>query len=216
MRTFRSFLSQRALVRATSLALPLAVLPVLPACDLFKKVEQAAQIPVDVMESAQVSLDVGQLTGQLAGKVTPVDLSQDLATPPIVLDLNKSQPDLAKYANGHIVTIEINKIVVTPTANTMTGDLPALEIYFGPTTAKGLADGVKVATIPPIPKGSLAPMDGVIYADAMATAGSKYLATLAFSEMLNGKLFVKAGDTVPGGKIDLKLDFHIHALVAPL
>jgi hypothetical protein len=216
VRIFRSFLN----LRLASLALPLVAVTALPACDLFNSakasVQQAAQIPLDVNEATKISLDVGKLTGPTAGTVTPIDMNQDLTTPPAPIDLNKSQPDLAKYANGHIVTVEINKIGVTPTTNTLTSDLPSLDLYIGPTTAKGIADCIKVATIPKIAKGSTTAVDAVIDAAAMKEAGTKYMATLAFAQMLSGKLVIKAGDTVPGGKIDLNLDLGVHAVVSPL
>ncbi len=221
MRTFRSFLSQQALVRTASLALPLAAVTVLPACDLFNQVAAAAQnaanISVDETESTNVSLDVSALTGALAGQPAPAPgLTQDLALPPVAVDLNKSQPNIAKYANGHIVTLEINKIAVTPSSNTLTADLPALDIYFGPTTAKTPADGIKVATIPPIKAGSTTAVDATIDAAAMTQAGTKYLSTLAFSQIMDGKLVIATGGMVPGGKVDLKLDLGLHAVVTPL
>ncbi len=221
MHTFRSLLAQRVLIRATSLALPLVAVTTLPACNLFNSakaaVQNAAQIPIDVTESTSASLDVGKLTGPLAGQPAPAGgLSQDIALPPVPVDLNKTQPNLVQYANGHIVTLEINKIAVTPSNNTMTGDLPALDIYFGPTDAKGIADGIKVATIPPIKGGSTTAVDAVIDSAAMTEAGTKYLAKLAFSQIMAGKLVVKAGDPVPGGKVDLKFDLGLHAVVTPL
>ncbi len=222
MHNFRLFLSRRAFVRAASLALPLAAVTTLPACDLFNQakasVENAAQLPIDVTQSTKISIDVSLLTGTLAGQTIPPgpDLTQDLTTPPAPLDLAKEQPDLAKYASGHIKTVEINKIGVTPTTNTLTGDLPAMDLYFGPTTAKGAADSIKVATIPAIKAGSTAAFDAQIDSAAMAKAGTTYLNTLAFSQMMSGKLVVKAGEKVPSGKIDLKLDLGVHAVVTAL
>ena len=164
-----------------------------------------------------MSLDVGALTGALAGQPAPAPgLTQDLALPPVAVDLNKSQPNIAKYANGHIVTLEINKIAVTPSNNTLTADLPALDIYFGPATAKTVADGIKVATIPPIKAGSTTAVDATIDAAAMTQAGTKYLSTLAFSQIMDGKLVIATGGAVPGGKVDLKLDLGLHAVVTPL
>ena len=214
---FKTFLTKRALVRAAYLALPLVALP---ACDLFNQaksaVETAAQIPIDVQQSTKVSFDVGQALGPTAGQTTPVKITQDLPLPAVPVDLNKDQPNLAKYANGHVVTVEINKIAVTPTTNTMTADLPSLDIYFGPANATKASDGIKVATIPSIPKGSTAAVDAIIDTAAMKTAGTQYLAKLAFAEIMTGKLVVEAGSAVPTGKIDLKLDLGVHAVVTPL
>ena len=222
MRNIRSFFNRRVLVRAASVTLPLAALTALPACDLLNQakasVENAAQLPIDVQQSTKVTLDVGALIGALAGQTVPPgpDLTQDLTTPPAPIDLNKEQPELAKYASGHIKTVEINKIAVTPTTNTLTGDLPALDLYFGGTTAKSYADGIKVATIPSIKAGSTTAIDAIIDTAKMSEAGTKYLSTLAFSQMMAGKLVIKAGEKVPTGKIDLKLDLGVHAVVTAL
>ncbi len=221
MRTFQRFLTQRALIRATTLALPLAAVTTLPACDLFNQVASAAQnaanVSIDQTETTNLTLDVSQLTGAAAGKPAPAPgITQQLTLPPVAVDLNKSQPNIAKYANGHVVTLEINKIVVTPSHNSLTADLPAMDIYFGPTTAKAVTDGIKVATIPPIKAGSETAVDAAIDSAAMTQAGSKYLATLAFSQMIGGTLVVATGSNVPGGKVDLKFDLGLHAVVTPL
>ena len=217
MRNFRSFLSQRTLVRAATLALPLVALP---ACDLFNQaksaVENAAQIPIDVTQSTKVSFDLGKAMGATAGQTTPVKIEQDLPLPAAPVDLNKEKPELAKYANGHIVTVEINKIAVTPTTNTLTADLPSLDIYFGPATATKASEGIKVATIPAIPKGSTKAVDAIIDAAGMKKAGTDYLAKLAFAEIMTGKLIIEAGASVPNGQIDLNLDLGVHAVVTPL
>lgn len=220
MRKFRTFLTRRAIVRATTLALPLAAVTALPACDLFNQakaaVQNAAQIPIDQMESTKVTLDLTQVIGAAAGQTTPQDLNQEITTPASPLDLNKTQPEITKYANGHIVTLEINKIGVTPTTNTLTGDMPALDLYIGAVDAKDTSTAIKVATIPAIKAGSTAAFDAQIDTAAMTKAGTTYLSKLAFSQMMHTKLTVKAGDKVPGGKVDLKLDLGLHAVVTPL
>lgn len=217
MRTFRIFLQQKLVIRALALGVTLVGVN---ACGIFDKakasVEAAAELPLDATESTKITLDVSAVLGAAAGQTTPTELKQDVTTPPAVVDLNKSQPDLAKYANGHIKTVTITKITVQPTTNTLTGDLPALDIYIGPTDAKSTADGIKVATIPAIKAGSTTAFDAQIDTAAMASAGSKYLAKLAFSQALKGTLQVAAGGKVPSGKVDLKIDLGVHAVVSPL
>ncbi len=220
MRNFRNFLNKRAMIRAATLALPLVAVTALPACDLFNQaksaVQDAAQIPIDVTQSTKVSFDLGKALGSTAGQTTPIKIEQDLPLPALPVDLKKEKPELAKYADGHIVTVEIKQIVVTPTTNTLTADLPALDIYFGPATATKASEGVKVASIPAIPKGSNKAIDAVIDSAGMTKAGTDYLAKLAFAEIMTGKLIVEAGGSVPSGLVDLKLDLTIHAVVTPL
>ena len=218
MLLFRSFLRHSALRSLFVVALPAVALS---GCDILNKAASdvtnaVTNIPIDVTQSTKISLDVGTLIGAAAGQKAPADTTQAITTPPQPVDLNKEQPDLAKYANGHIKTLEIAKIAVTPTTNTLTGNLPALDLYVGPTDLKNATDGIKVATIPAIPAGSTALVNATIDAAAMTQAGTQYLAKLAFAQALKGTLVVKAGDTLPGGKIDLKLDLGVHAIVTPL
>lgn len=218
MFTLRSFLNRSLLRSLVVVALPATALG---GCDILNKAASdvtnaVTNIPIDVNQSTKISLDVGTLVGALAGQKTPQELKQEIATPPVPVDLNKEQPELAKYANGHIKTLEIAKIAVTPTTNTLTGDLPQLDLYVGATDIKSTADGIKVATIPAIKAGSTELVNATIDTAAMTTAGTKYLAKLAFGQMLKGTLVVPAGGSVPNGKIDLKLDLGVHAIVTPL
>ena len=135
MLLFRSFLRHSALRSLFVVALPAVALS---GCDILNKAASdvtnaVTNIPIDVTQSTKISLDVGTLIGAAAGQKAPADTTQAITTPPQPVDLNKEQPDLAKYANGHIKTLEIAKIAVTPTTNTLTGNLPALDLYVGPT-----------------------------------------------------------------------------------
>ena len=176
----------------------------------------SVNLPLNASESTKITVDVGQLLGPLAGVPAVADGSKDITTPPVPIDLRKSQPELAKYANGHIKTIEITAIQVTPTTNTLSGDLPPLDLYFGPSNATSLAQGVKVATIPAIVHGSTAAMSAAIDAAGMKTAGTQYLATLGFTQAMKATFATKAGQPLPTGKVDLNLVLNIQAVVSPL
>jgi hypothetical protein len=170
-------------------------------------------LTIPVTQSMPVSFDMGQTLGGKAGLTADADFTQDIVVPPQTVDLTKTNPELAKY-KSRVKSIEIVSITATPTANSMTGTLPALELYVGAVPFPKLADATKLAVIPAISGGSVAPIKATINPADAAKAGA-ILATLQFDQETIAKLVIKKGEQAPGGKIDLKLDLTLNVTVTP-
>lgn len=183
-------------------------------CTQLTEVVNKNQLTIPITQSIPVSFDMGQALGVLAGQTATADLAQDVTVPTQTIDLVTSHPDLAKYKN-RVKSIEVVGITATPTANTMTGSLPELDLYVGAIHFAKLTEAAKLAAIPPIVGGSLAPTTATINAADAAKAGA-ILATLTFDQQTIAKLVVKKGEKAPGGKIDLTLELKLNVIVNTL
>lgn len=202
---------------AFAAALALASLGGASACDVSKTLDankNKLDITIPVVHTITVTIDADKVLGTLAGQIAAADLAQDVTTPGQAIDLIKTEPKLAQY-KSKVKSIKVTGITATPTANSLSGNLPALDLVVG---APGLAkptDGAKLASLPVIPPASTAAVTAVVDA-GNATAASKFLTTLQFDAMTVTKLVVKKGEKVPGGKVELKLELKLDVVVSPL
>lgn len=184
----------------------------LSSCDALDTSKVALSIPVT--QTVPVSLDFDALFGSTAGQTAAVDIDQAVTGTSVTVDLAKTETKLAQY-KSHVKAIQVTAITATPTANTMVGELPAQELYVGPIPMTALAQGAKLATIPPVPGGSKAAVQAVIL-PAEAAKASQYLASLAFDLQTVTKIHIAKGQKIPGGKIALDLVLKVDVTVNPL
>ena len=171
-------------------------------------------VPIETDYSFPTAFDVGKATGQAAGQPAPADVEHDLSVPGQDVDLIKEAPAL-KNAEGRVKSLEITRIEALPSTNTVTGALPSFDLLIGPLGEKDASKAKKIATIPAIPSKSTAVVKATIDAAGMKEA-QQYLTTLKFSQHLVAKMVVKKGDTVPGGKADLKVTLGMKAVLNPV
>ncbi|MCO4764129.1 MAG: hypothetical protein KC502_21640 [Myxococcales bacterium] len=171
-------------------------------------------IPVTTDYEFVTSFDIGGAMGAAAGKPSPAELKKAIAPPPSKVDLVLEVPALSD-AKGRVKSFEILKIVVTPTTNTVTSDLPAFDLYIGPMDAKDTSGSAKIATIPAIKAGSTAVVNAVLDA-AGQKAAQQWLTTLAFSQGMVATMIVKKGENVPSGKADLKIAMGLKVVLNPI
>ncbi len=199
-------------------AIGLAALLALAACDQINDAiddnKGALDVPVSTTWGFPFTMDLGQATGALAGQKAPEAKEHDLSTPAVDVDLVAEAPALAN-AKGRVKRLEITALTITPTANTVTGKLPAFDIYIGPKGATKPEDAVKIATVPSIEGGSTAAISAPIDSAGMEAA-QPHLTSLAFAQLVVAKLAVAKGDDVPGGKADLTVDLALKATLNPL
>ena len=190
----------------------------LTGCDQFNKAvddnKSLLDIPISTDYEFTTSFDIGTAMGPAAGQPAPADVSKTIAPPPSDVDL-VAEVQALKDAKGRVKSFEITKIVITPTTNTLTSDLPSLELYIGPIGATDTTGSAKIATIPPIKAGATAAVNAVLDA-AGQNAAQQWLTTLAFSQGMAATMVVKKGETVPGGKADLKIAMGLKIVLNPI
>jgi hypothetical protein len=187
-------------------------------CDQLQDVvddnKSKLNVPIETEQSAEFPIDFGAISGAAAGQPSPADLDQVIPIPPADVDLNKESKPLADNKKL-IKRFEIVGITATPTTNTATMALPAIELWIGPFGAKDTANAVKIATIPSIPAGSTEAAAATIDAAGMDAAQATLL-TLAFTQLTSAKLVVKKGDPMPSGAANLKITMKIKATLNPI
>ncbi len=210
----RGSLARKAMLISMSAPLALAA----AGCDQLQDVvddnKSKLNLPIETAQAADFPIDFGAISGAAAGQPSPADVDQVIPIPPADVDLNKESKPLADNKKL-IKRFEIVGITATPTANTATMAIPAIELWIGPFGAKDTANAVKIATIPSIPAGSTEVATATIDAAGMDAAQANLL-TLAFSQITSAKLVVKKGDPMPSGAANLKITMQIKATLNPL
>jgi len=193
----------------------IAMLGTTAACSLFGIGDDGFDLPIKVEHTFDINLDLSALptSGQTAPERLEIPLNQPpLALPAIPVDLTNQQEI---YDNkDKLKSVEISQITIRPTANSVTADLPAIDLYVGPAGATDISNAIKVATIPSIPAGSTTTIGGEIDDAGMASA-QQHITTLNFTFIPDATLVVEAGETVPGGAADLNITLAITATVDP-
>lgn len=195
-----------------------ALVMALVGCDQLEEVvdnnKSKLNVPIETEQAVEVPIDLGAASGAAAGQPAPQDVDQAIAIPPAQLDLNKESKALADN-KSKIKRLEFTSITATPTENTVTSALPAMEIWIGAFGAADTNGAAKIATIPSIPAGSTAPVQATI--DAAGTdAAQAALLSLAFSQHTVAKLVIKKGEKLPSGAAKLQLKLKLKATLNPL
>jgi len=175
--------------------------------------DEAFEFPILVTEDFTVTVDIGAVTGSVAGQTAPETTSFDVDLPAIPVDIVSLSSEVADNRNK-IRTIAIERIEVTPNPNTVTtgSNLPSIDLSIGPLNGGG--NTFDVATIPPIPGGSTETVLANIDTTEMEAA-QVYISTLAFSFQPGAVLEVQQGQIIPGGSATLTLNITIRAIVDP-
>ena len=197
--------------RTTLLTSTLIALGLCVGCD---QLSESLDVDIVTDYTFPAAIDVGAVTGGTAGTVAPAQVSKDLAVPAQDVDLVKEAPAL-KDAKGRVKSIELTKISALPKTNTVTGVLPAFDIYIGALGNTDVKNAFKIATIPAIPAGSNTVVNATIDAEGTKSA-QQFLTTLAFSQMLVAKLVVEKGESIPGGEADLNVTLGLKAVLNPV
>lgn len=216
---FDSMWSRRRLTRtALALATAMSIGLVSTGCDQLQDVvdnnKDKLNLPIETEQAAEFPLDFGAISGATAGQPSPADVDQVIPMPPADVDLNKESKPLADNKKL-IKRFEVTGITATPTANTATMAIPAIELWIAPFGAKDTANAAKIATIPSIPAGSTDAVTATIDAAGMDAAQANLL-TLAFTQITSARLVVKKGEAMPGGAANLKIAMKIKATLNPL
>lgn len=193
---------------ASTLALLIATTS-LTGCDQFNNFvdnnKDKLNVPIETEQVMQLPIDLGAISGQAAGQPAPEKFEQVLPLPPADVDLNKESKPLADN-KGLIKRLEITGIDITPVENTATSALPAFELRFGAFGETDVNKTVKIATVPAIPAGSTAVVQGQLDSAGM-DAAQTHLLSLAFSQHTVATLKIAQGEKMPSGaaKLDIKL-----------
>lgn len=182
-------------------------------CDLINDTADSLNLPIEFDHSLNANLDIGAATGQAAGQPAPADVTYDLDLPPVPVDLASANSQIAANRNK-LRSVEFTSIRVQPTSNSLTSATPPLDVYIGAKGATSVDDGIKIATIPPIPAGSTGVVNATIDA-AGQTAAQGHITSLDFTVILSAALDVQAGETVPGGAAALTITLAVKAVVNP-
>ncbi len=180
-------------------------------CDAFS---DALDIPISFDHDFNVRADIGAATGAAAGQPSPADATYPLTIGAVPVDLISASPDLAKN-RSKVQAIELTQIIVTPTTNSLTSATPPIDLYIGPAGATTVTQAIKVATLPAIPAGSSDAAQATIDAAAQ-DAAQQYLTSFDFTIIPVATLAVSAGETVPGGAVDLNILMGIKATLNPV
>jgi len=195
----------------TFLALTSTVV-LLASCDAIDTSKIGIDIPVT--ETLQVSLDFDQLFGAQAGQIAVANISQAVTGTSLTIDLVKTEPKLAQY-KSKVKSIQVTAITATPTANSMVGELPAQVMYVGPIGMTSFAQGIKLATLPPVPGASKTAVQAVIDPADAVKAGA-VLASLGFDLVTVTQVNIPKDQKIPGGKITLNFEIKLNVTVHPL
>jgi len=193
------------------LLLAAMLLTVAPSCALFGFDEDGGfDLPISASESVVVPVDLSSVPN--SGQTAPQDVDIPLDLPAQPVDLASASQDLDKNKDK-LERLEIKRLNITPQNNSLTRDLPPIDLFIGP--FDGDPNGaVKIATIPSIPAGSTERVVGQID-DAGMDAAQPFLTSLQFSFQPSGTLEVKQGEEIPGGRADLELLIEVQATVDP-
>ncbi len=202
----RSSRRARSTVFVGAALLAVAVLASSAACSLFGIGDDGFDIPISVEHTFDINIDLSAMptSGQVAPERLEIPLNQPpLSLPAVPVDLTSQQE--INDNKDKLESIEITQITIRPTTNTVTGDLPPIDLYIGPAGATDIANAIKVAT---------AIIGGEID-DAGMAAAQQYITTLNFTFIPDATLIVENGDTVPGGAADLNITLAVTATVDP-
>lgn len=189
--------------------------PWLMAAQCWSKVQNTA-IPVEISKDFDFDVDIDQYTqgkfqnvqgGKLPDQAPPVEIPIDVKQE---VDIS-NDPNIQKYGTK-VAGIDINKMEIQVVSNTANINVPRVNILMGdkgqkPTTVVGYLSG--------IPAGQK-PTENVIKDDAGRNAISSYLTKFKFAFGAGTKLTVKGGDSVPKGKIKLKIKMTVVFRITPL
>lgn len=181
-------------------------------CGLFGG-DEVFDLPIETSTDFDVSFDVGAVTGEAAGQQAPERLEYDLTLPGIPIDFTTVSEDLNDN-KSKLREVSITFIKVTPTENTVTGELPDIDLYINASGTTGIEGGHRIATIPPIQPGSLTPVNATIHVAGMEAA-QPMITSLKFNVVPSANLVVEQGETVPGGAAALNIEIGLRAVVNP-
>ena len=185
----------------------------LSSCALFGLDDDLGfDVPISTTQSFTVPINLSALP--TSGTTAPERLEIPLDLPAAPIDLAEASSEFSSKKDK-LEKIEITNLKVTPKSNTLTGDLPPMELYIGPVDASSAADGELIYTIPVIAAGSTTEVYGT-RDDAGMDAAQTHLLSLSFSFVPSAVLIVEQGDEVPGGAAELEFEIEITATVDPL
>lgn len=144
-------------------------------------------------------------------ELTPIEVNVDLD---IVEQTMK--PELADYA-GKFKRIQITKITYAATNNSLTFDMPPLELFLGPVGAEKPDDQgvISMATMPVVTKGQNGTFDATIN-EANRDQLSTLIQSLQVAAIAQATPVVKKGEMFPpSGKLDLKVTIYVTFVANP-
>jgi hypothetical protein len=182
------------------------------AADTF--LSQPCQMtPMNVCTSAATNACAMGCTG-VCGSESMCELQLNIAVYKMV-DLGMEQPELNTLDNEPIIKVTLDSLQYEVTSNTLNVDTPPLTVYVAPMSVMDPKDpqAKPVATVDPVPAGMTVPLQDMTY-DA---AGKQNLIDTMgnyknpFNVIVGATLTLKAGDTVPTGKLDATVHIKAHA-----
>jgi len=205
-------------LRALLLVCCVAAAATFVGCELYGLDDSEIQInvPEQVVGPVEVPLE-GLLEVEIPAGSPPV--TRWLGPPPADLDLmdpDSGEPKLAKYKDK-VRRIEIRRISYRVSENSLNRDLPPLEIYFAPAGSVGLgADpaeasrAVRYGQTGTLKAGQTQSTRVAITPEAGATDKvADIMTTLSFASIFGTHLTLKAGDTVPSGKMKIEIGLQL-------
>jgi len=153
--------------------------------------QETEEFEVDLDAQLAVAVAAGKLQGwdQLPdGECMKADAKtlQEFFFPlPTDVDLEKSpQGDQVKKYKGKITAVDIDQLTFTVTANSLSFDVPFVELYIGDVGA-AIADLVKVVNTPELKKGELKTFDLEITKEVISELAARLEKDMKFSYSYN-------------------------------
>lgn len=137
----------------------------------------------------------------------------EVETPPQEINLQRDVPELSGIKSQSLADVFISKIQYS-VVSTLATELPAVELYLAPADATSYRDerARKFGTVPAIPAGANLDGEVILEPDSQATL-SGYARTpgTPFVFLAASTVFVRGGDALPNGKVDITVRGQLRA-----
>lgn len=192
--------------------LSLCLLSGAPSCALYGFDDDGGfALPIAATQSFTLQVDMEALMGG-GGATAPADRTWVIPLAATPIDMASASKDLAANRDK-LERLEIKRIEVRPFDNSLTTDLPPIQLAVGEYMGGG-NDTIMFATIPSIPAGSTESQLAAI--DKAGTDGAQPLLTsLRFDFVPAAVLDIRRGQLIPTGRTELEITLTIQATIDP-
>jgi hypothetical protein len=182
------------------------------AADTFLNTS-CSQSPQNVCTSAAMSACPMNCTGR-CGAASKCELGFDVGVYQMI-DLVTEKPELKSINDEPVIKVTIDEVSYRVSANTLNVATPQMTVFVAPMSVMDPDDPMakQVGTIPAVPAGTVVAQADLAFTpdgrqnliDVMSTYKNP------FNVIVGAKIWVKAGDPIPTGKLDAVVQIKAHA-----